>query len=679
MGILHKLVHILHKLDPQNQRWQERQLEKARQIEDVTIRDQLIEDIEAAFTNNELDYGRKLYLIENCIYGVDIQPIATQISKLRFFISLIVDQKSDRNKGNFGIRPLPNLETKFVAANTLIGIDKPKTGINADSTRSLFDNTEIEALENQLKEVRHRLFSAKTPKYKRELRAKDEALREQIGALLEAHGWGNATAQQLANWNPYDQNASADFFDNEWMFGISDGFDVVIGNPPYIDSETMVKIGLASLRDYLSNKLKYTKGNWDIYIAFFETGFNLLNKLGVMSFITPDKWISKPFGYELRKGLLNNFYIITESGRNIFESANVDSIITFINKKQINYFDVYKFQKNESIKIASIPKVQLAEPYAFDWFFSKHIEIINKLEKLPRRLSEFCICENACATSDAYKLKEFLFNIEQDGFDQEQHFKVINTGTIGRYISKWGVKPMTYLKDKYLTPVVNKSEFLNAFNNSYGIKSNKSKIIIKGLTLLDACIDEIGVIIPGKTTLILTETNQELSKLKFLLALLNSKLPLFYIKEKYNGSSYNGGINFNVDMINNLPIPNILGQTQQPFIKLIDYILYIISQPFYTSTDLAYAEERLMVNFLENLIDALVYELYFPDELHEAGKYFISLIEKENLPDLNVVQGDKISTLKHIIKRLTDKNHPLYVNLFFLDSVPVVRVIEGKP
>ncbi len=238
---------------------------------------------------------------------------------------------------------------------------------------------------------------------------------------------------------------------------------------------------------------------------------------------------------------------------------------------------------------------------------------------------------------------------------------------------------MTYLKDKYLTPVVNKSEFLNAFNNSYGIKSNKSKIIIKGLTLLDACIDEIGVIIPGKTTLILTETNQELSKLKFLLALLNSKLPLFYIKEKYNGSSYNGGINFNVDMINNLPIPNILGQTQQPFIKLIDYILYIISQPFYTSTDLAYAEERLMVNFLENLIDALVYELYFPDELHEAGKYFISLIEKENLPDLNVVQGDKISTLKHIIKRLTDKNHPLYVNLFFLDSVPVVRVIEGKP
>jgi len=65
-----------------------------------------------------------LFLIENCVYGIDIQPIAVQIAKLRFFISLVVDQNVDREKDNFGIRPLPNLETKFVAANTLIGIDK---------------------------------------------------------------------------------------------------------------------------------------------------------------------------------------------------------------------------------------------------------------------------------------------------------------------------------------------------------------------------------------------------------------------------------------------------------------------------------------------------------------------------------------------------------------------------
>ncbi len=119
MGILHKLVHILHKLDPQNEQWKDRQIQKAYAIDDVTIREQLIEGIEAAFEHNELDYGRKLFLIENCIYGVDIQPIAVQIAKLRFFISLVVDQKKHKGEDNFGIRSLPNLETKFVAANTL--------------------------------------------------------------------------------------------------------------------------------------------------------------------------------------------------------------------------------------------------------------------------------------------------------------------------------------------------------------------------------------------------------------------------------------------------------------------------------------------------------------------------------------------------------------------------------
>ena len=84
--------------------------------------------MEQAFERNEADYGRKLYLIENCIYGVDIQPIAVQIAKLRCFISLIVDQRVDDKRANRGVLALPNLETKFVAANTLIGIDRPRDG-----------------------------------------------------------------------------------------------------------------------------------------------------------------------------------------------------------------------------------------------------------------------------------------------------------------------------------------------------------------------------------------------------------------------------------------------------------------------------------------------------------------------------------------------------------------------
>ncbi|MEI7590416.1 MAG: hypothetical protein WCJ49_03790, partial [Deltaproteobacteria bacterium] len=179
MGILHKLVHILHKLDADNNLWKEVQRQKAIKETDEAFkignkqeRENRLKEISDVFEYNSDDYGRKLFLIENCIYGVDIQPIATQISKLRFFISLIVDQKADKARDNFGIRPLPNLETKFVAANTLIGIEKPK------AQGSLFDSTKVKELEEKLKDVRHRLFSAKTPPTKRKLREEDQKLRE---------------------------------------------------------------------------------------------------------------------------------------------------------------------------------------------------------------------------------------------------------------------------------------------------------------------------------------------------------------------------------------------------------------------------------------------------------------------------------------------------------------------
>src|SRR5439155_14856402 len=162
-----------------------------------------------------------LYLIENCIYGVDIQPIAVQIAKMRFFISLIVDQKIDDTQPNRGVRPLPNLETKFVAGNTLIGVNRPG--------QQLLRNREVDAKETELRRVRERHFSARTPKQKAKCRDDDAKLRTEIAELLKEDGWDTATARQLASWNPYDQNASAEFFDAEWMFGITTGFNICIG------------------------------------------------------------------------------------------------------------------------------------------------------------------------------------------------------------------------------------------------------------------------------------------------------------------------------------------------------------------------------------------------------------------------------------------------------------------
>lgn len=190
MGALHKLVHILQKIDPDNRIWYEIQLEKASKEADEIFkiekdkekREELLRELNENFdTNiNEPDYARKLYLIENCIYGVDIQPIAIQISKLRFFISLILDQKVDKSKPNFGILPLPNLETKFIAANTLIGLEKPSNPLHL-----IYQHTAT--LEMDLKLLRHRYFRIKTRREKEELQKKDHELRKQIANILKKH------------------------------------------------------------------------------------------------------------------------------------------------------------------------------------------------------------------------------------------------------------------------------------------------------------------------------------------------------------------------------------------------------------------------------------------------------------------------------------------------------------
>ena len=130
MGMLHKLTLALRRLDPDNSRWEALQKELAGKraaaafnTQNQQERDDELTEISDTFERyRDSDFGRKLYLIQNSIFGVDIQPIACQIAKLRFFISLAIEQEPDTNVENFGIKPLPNLETHFLAANTLIGL-----------------------------------------------------------------------------------------------------------------------------------------------------------------------------------------------------------------------------------------------------------------------------------------------------------------------------------------------------------------------------------------------------------------------------------------------------------------------------------------------------------------------------------------------------------------------------
>ena len=272
-------------------------------------------------------YDLKLSVIENCLYGSDIQSIAAQITKLRFFISLICDCEKDASKPNFGIPTLPNLETKFVSANTLIAKKK------RDLQGNLFENPEIEQTKRKLAEIRHKHFSAKSASTKYRLRKEDEELRgELINLLSDDNGFAQDDAKQLAKWNPYDQNNTSSFFDPEWMFGVADGFDIVIGNPPYIQLQNNSG-ELAKLYEDCGYSTFARTG--DIYCLFYERGWQLLKEGGYLCYITSNKWMRAGYGDKTRGFFANKtnpMLLIDFAGVKIFESATVDTNILLFSK-----------------------------------------------------------------------------------------------------------------------------------------------------------------------------------------------------------------------------------------------------------------------------------------------------------------------------------------------------------
>jgi len=362
MGILNRMVYILEKLG-------------------VDI--------------NETNYQLKRHLIEKCIYGVDIQTTATQISKLRFFISLILEQ-SETNIDpalNYGIQPLPNLETKFVTANTLIDIREKKVEVQGD----LFESS-ITTIKEELIKIREAHFEASSPYKKKVLREQDKILREKLIKKLKE--FGEATpdnAKQFAEWDPYDQNASAPFFDPEWMFGISDGFDIVIGNPPYVQLQ---KSGGKLAKLYEEQKFNTFARTGDIYSLFYEKAHQLLKQGGICNFITSNKWMRAGYGEATRKFFIENtnpLILIDFGGIKVFETATVDVNILLYAKEKSTFNTLACTVKDKELKELSLYVRQHAQYTQFkdadSWVILSDIEqrIKAKIEAIGTPLKDWDI------------------------------------------------------------------------------------------------------------------------------------------------------------------------------------------------------------------------------------------------------------------------------------------------
>ena len=329
MGVLHKLTLALRRLDPDNALWQDEQKAIARNraaaafdTPDQAERNAELQEISDTFERyRDSDFGRKLYLIQNSVFGVDIQQIAAQIAKLRFFISLAIEQEANADPfDNYGVKPLPNLETRFVAANTLIGLEG----------QGVLPSNEAERLRRAIHENRERYFHATERPRKIALRQEDAKLRRTLAAELVKMGFPRAQADHVSAWDPYDQNASSGWFDPEYMFGVADGFDVVIGNPPYIQLQ---RDGGKLGRLYQDKGFQTYARTGDIYQLFYEKGCGFLaRESGILSYITSNSWMRAEYGKKTRRYFSESHapLQLIEMGKDVFENAIVDTNILIL-------------------------------------------------------------------------------------------------------------------------------------------------------------------------------------------------------------------------------------------------------------------------------------------------------------------------------------------------------------
>lgn len=380
MGALHKINMALQKLDPNAEIWKNKQLDK---IDNKLYRDALKDKLD----KSNVEYIRKLGIIQHSIYGVDIQPIATEISKLRSFLSLVVDENIKDDEPNRGIYPLPNLEFKFVTANTLIDLENKQT--------STIDFGQTDTDIDKLQKIRNDYLQAYGEE-KLKLKTEFLDLQKQIAFKENKTGMShsNIRAQQITGWNPFSHEKS-DWFNPKWMFGV-EKFDVVVGNPPFIQLQKAINEKQKYADLYKTQNYKTFERTGDIYSLFYEKGTEHLAKKGLLCYITSNKWMRANYRKSLRKYFADkNPVKLIDMGPGVFNSATVDTNILLLqNAKNANKLQALTYTKQHNIeKLTNSDFITLNNLTEESWIILTEAElsIKQKIEKHGTPLKEWDI------------------------------------------------------------------------------------------------------------------------------------------------------------------------------------------------------------------------------------------------------------------------------------------------
>ncbi|WP_375560652.1 Eco57I restriction-modification methylase domain-containing protein [Bernardetia sp. OM2101] len=637
ISVLQRINFALQKIDPNAEIFKERLVKS---ITNSWLRKKIKDDLDTSTT----DYARKFHIIQNSIFGVDIQPIATEISRLRCFLTLIVEEKVDDNAENRGIRPLPNLEFKFVTANTLKGIEDNVKGMTLTS-KDVYK--EVELLEDKREN-----YLTSNGKDKENIKQDFIILQNKIKAIENEKAIKGVEGKglKLASWKPF-KNEPCEWFDANFMFGVQDNFDIIIGNPPYGFRNVLTKEDKVYFRK--TKNIEFKSG--DSAELFIKICFdNYLKQNGILSFIIPkkslygDKWEGVRMNYWKKHDLV----FIADTGKS-FQNVLLEATVFGVKKSKTNSLVQLSFLKKDG----SFERInQLDKELIFTKFNTCQIykgvypkDILHKIE----------------AKSSKKKLVKGKLGlaIGTNFFsDEEQEYKLLK----GIDIEAYKVRNNRYLKNKDQLKWENAKEFLQPKVIAQRIVSH-----IDNPTphlKITACYDEEGIIITN--TLISFDLHESIQP-KFWLAYLNSTFVSWYLYNFVYARAVRT-MDFYNFYIQQIPIPVASQEQQEVFVRLVDYVLFLKTQ------DLETAQDRLLINFLTQIINGLVFELYYSESMKADGKDIFKFMW--NIPDITVLKSceEKLETIRQTLKPMQELENSVAQNLYYLDSVSEIRVIYSQ-
>jgi type I restriction-modification system DNA methylase subunit len=427
-------------------------------------------------------YYSKLSIIKNNLFGSDIEPMAIEIARLRCWLSLIIEEKSN-------VHPLPNLDFNFVCSNTLIKLNKQY---------DIFGGMEFE---EKLRELTKKYYLTHSKLEKNKIK---KVFAQQYSVNFENQILSD-TRNQLLTWNPFDISKPADFFDSLLMFSINE-FDIVIANPPYIHFETIKEV---SYKLYKPLGYYTYEPRGDIYTLFYELGIQLLRQNGVLCYITSNKWMRAEYGNKLRKYILDHStpLKLIDLGAGIFDAAAVDTNILLLTKTKIEKATLALAYNNNSINTLGDNFISNAIQIKFDknkpWAILNPIEqsIQNKIERngvLLGEMSEIQINMGLkTGLNEAFVVDEETKNKILEGCETNQEkdrtkllIKPILRGKdISRYSYKWSGlfiilthNGYTNSKGTYIPPI-NIENYHSIKKHLDKFKNDLSKRLDKGDTI----------------------------------------------------------------------------------------------------------------------------------------------------------------------------------------------------